>query len=91
MRTAESYWQKIFQVGFDSDQNRTMIDCVKHEEFISALNEARREALEEAAEKVTISKMSCGDPFMCGCGGTCEYPISIVNKSSILNLIKEIK
>jgi len=68
LRTAESYYEKYSSLtGLDQD------------DFTQVLNEARKEAIEEAAEVAEIELLS-------DCVG--EFQI---DKQSILNLLTQIK
>lgn len=99
MRTAEEILRPLFE-------HYTLTQRCQ-QRFIDAINEARKEALEEAAKKANLN-------IQCGYGtldhkGTCEvvtkdkiertsyghgdatYEVITVNKQSILSIIQELK
>lgn len=91
MRTAEEILKEHLQsLDWQTEPNKVTTTAM-YLRSIDAINAARREALEEAAEKAKVKYTSCGDPMTCGCHGTCEHPYASVNKQSILNLVKELK
>lgn len=82
MRTAQSYLEEKFP-------NAAHLDWFKP--IVEIINTSRREAIKEAAEVARTKFYACGDPNTCGCMGTCEHPVTVFDKQSILSLINQIK
>lgn len=75
MRTSEEILSSVFGYYFDNETNKDMAFRLHKK----AINEARKEAIEECAEKAILHYAGNG------------YPIITVDKESILSLINELK
>lgn len=53
--------------------------------IFSACDLVQAEQQKRIAEKARIQQESCGDSMTCGCMGRCDYPVSYINKKSIIN------
>lgn len=53
--------------------------------IFAACDLIQEEQQKRIAEKARIQQESCGDSMTCGCMGRCDYPVSYINKKSIIN------
>jgi len=85
MRTAEEYLIKEFESDESSLQTAIILnsDVTK---LVSAINEARKETIEECAKKATVFH----DKYAM-INGKKNVSMCAVNKQSILSLINELK
>lgn len=78
MRTAEEHYE------IATGKNLSNFNCTRMDIIIEAINEARKEAIEECAKRVEFNLVQEGCP-------SCENTIFKVDKQSILSLINELK
>lgn len=53
--------------------------------IFAACDLVQEEQQKRIAENAKIQYESCGDSMTCGCMGRCDYPVSYINKKSIIN------
>jgi hypothetical protein len=51
----------------------------------------RKESIKLCTENAVLKYDSCGDPMMCGCQGTCENLIAMIDRKSIRDCEKDKK
>ena len=97
MRTAEEILKDSLSELNDFNINKNVVD--RWEQFkrekstkaiIKSINEARKECIEECAEKAQIKRYQ-PDPFLTGSTALSATQRDQINKQSILSLIKELK
>lgn len=53
------------------------------------MEDIERKAIERVIKSAKVTYTPCGDISMCGCQGTCERPIAIVDKKPLRALLKQ--
>ena len=82
MRTAA----EIIENAFETSPENSMVSDI----YELAINQARKECIEECAEKAQIKRYQ-PDPFLTGSTALSATQRDQINKQSILSLIKELK
>ncbi|MBP1165077.1 hypothetical protein JOE44_001961 [Chryseobacterium sp. PvR013] len=75
-------WRHLLQKAV-CDENMSVSELKEH--IFAACDLVQEEQQIRIAENAKIQKESCGDSMTCGCMGRCDYPVSYINKKSIIN------